>query len=129
MTKGLAWFAQLDALNPLNSNQSGQGNTGLVLKDLLVIVTTGLALGLVLLFWARHYVKSRQRHHHHHDHDRKSASQSALAPADQDSGEDHHHHRRRRRKRRREHRPRNPTLSETGGLPATKPEPSSNPPL
>jgi hypothetical protein len=127
MTKGLAWFAQLDALNPLNSNQSGQGNTGLVLKDLLVIVTTGLALGLVLLLWARHYVKSRQHHHHHHD--RKSASPSALAPAEQDSGEEHHHHRRRRRKRRREHRPRNPTLSETGGLPATKPEPSSTPPL
>ena len=127
MTKGLAWFAQLDALNPLNSNQSGQGNTGLVLKDLLVIVTTGLALGLVLLLWARHYVKSRQHHHHHHD--RKSASPSALAPAEQDSGEEHHHHRRRRRKRRREHRPRNPTLSETGGLPATKPEPSTNPPL
>jgi hypothetical protein len=33
-----------------------------------------------------------------------------------------HHRRHRKRKRRREHRPRNPTLAETGGLPPIRPE-------
>lgn len=35
--------------------------------------------------------------------------------------------RKRRRKRRREHRPRNPTLAETGGLPPPRNEPTDSP--
>jgi len=124
MTQWLVLFAQLDGLNPLNSTAPSDRSAGLVFKDLLVIIATGLALGLLLLFWARHYVKSKKRHDRH----RKTASPS-LAGADEHDHQEEPHHGRRRRKRRRDHRPRNPTLAETGGLPTTKTEPSSNPPL
>jgi len=125
MTEHFVLFAQLEGLNPLNPTAPVTRTTGLVFRDVLVIIATGLALGLLLLLWARHYVKRKQRHHHH---DRKVVSHSLPAASDQDE-EDPHHPGRRRRKRRREHRPRNPTLAETGGLPTTKTEPSSNPPL
>jgi len=125
MTEHLVLFAQLEGLNPLNPTAPVTRTTGLVFKDLLVIIATGLALGMVLLVWARHYVKNRKRHHHN----RKAVSQSLPAGSDPADEEVPHHHSRRRRKRRREHRPRNPTLAETGGMPTTKTEPSSNPPL
>jgi hypothetical protein len=125
MTAYFALFAQLEGLNPLNSTAPGNRTTGLVVMDFLVIIATGLALGLLLLLWARYYVKRKKLHHHH---DRKVVSQSLSSP-DLDHEEESPHHSRRRRKRRRDHRPRNPTLAETGGLPTTKTEPSSNPPL
>jgi hypothetical protein len=118
-------FAQLDGLNPLNSTAPSNRSAGLVFKDLMVIIATGLALGLLLLFWARHYVKRKKRHDRH----RKTASPSPVGTAEHDHPEEPHQHGRRRRKRRRDQRPRNPTLAETGGLPTTKTEPSSNPPL
>ena len=125
MTEHLVLFAQLEGLNPLDPTAPVTRTTGLVFQNLLVIVATGLALGLGLLVWARHYVKNRKRHHHN----RKAVSQSLPAASDPADEEVSHHHGRRRRKRRREHRPRNPTLAETGGMPTTKTEPSSNPPL
>ena len=126
MTEYLVLFAQLEGLNPLTSTTPVARTTGLFFKDVLVIIATGLALGLMLLLWARHYVKRKKRLQHH---DRKVASRSLPAASDQDEEEQPQHHSRRRRKRRREHRPRNPTLAETGGLPTAKSEPSSNPPL
>ena len=125
MTVNLVLFAQLEGLNPLNSTEPVARTTGLLFKGVLPIIATGLALGLILLLWAKHYVKRKKRHHHH---DRKVVSHSLPAASDQEE-EEPHHHGRRRRKRRREHRPRNPTLAETGGLPTTKPETPSNPPL
>jgi len=126
MTEYFVLFAQLEGLNPLNPTEPVARTTGLLFKDVLVIIATGLVLGLLLLLWARHYVKRKKRHHLH---DRNVVSQSLPAVSDQDEEEEEpHHHGRRRRKRRREHRPRNPTLAEAGGLPTTKSEPSSNPP-
>jgi len=126
MTEHLVFIAQLDGLNPLNPTAPVTRGTGLVFKDVLVIIATGLGLGLLLLLWARHYVKGKKRHHHHN---RKEVSPTLPAVSDPEDEETPHHRSRRRRKRRREHRPRNPTLAETGGLPTTKTEPSSNPPL
>ena len=125
MTDYLALFGQLGGLDSLNPTAPVTRTTGLVFKDFLVIIATGLALGLLLLLWARYYIKRKKRRHHH---DRKEVSPS-LSASDPELEEESHHHSRRRRKRRRDHRPRNPTLAETGGLPTTKTEPSSNPPL
>ena len=125
MTEHLVLFAQLEGLNPLNSTEPVARTTGLFFKDVLVTIAIGLALGLLLLLWARHYVNRKKRHHYH---DRKEVSPS-LSASDPELEEESHHPSRRRRKRRRDHRPRNPTLAETGGLPTTKTEPSSNPPL
>ena len=125
MMEHLVLFAQLEGLNPLNPTVPVTRITGLVFKDVFVIIVTGLALGMLLLVWAKHYVKSKKRHHHN----RKAVSHSLPVASDPEDEEVPHHQSRRRRKRRREHRPRNPTLAETGGMPTTKTEPSSHPPL
>ena len=143
MTGCMCLLAQLDGLNPLNPTAPVGKNTGLVALNVLVIVGTGLALGLLLLVGARYYVRNKRHHrrhhqHHHHDHQERraeGAAPSAAAAAEETdeagSGpEEHRQHRhRRRRRRRRDHRPRNPTLGETGGLPPAKTEPSPNQPL
>ena len=125
MTSLPVLLGQLEGLNPLNPTQPLGKSGGLLLRDVLVIVATGLLLALVLVLWARWYVK-RRRHHRHE-------SRSAVAPTievDEEAGHPprhhhHHHHRHRHRRRRRheEFRTRNPTLAETGGLPPARPDP------
>lgn len=112
-----------------------------VAGDILVQIVAGLVLLLLLLLWAR-FVRQkkgrRKRKHHHHRRplrhevgdatpDTPDPAIEAVAPDPGDEGAhpseskpgshdlDHRHARRRRR--RKDHRPRNPTLAETGGLP------------
>lgn len=144
MTGCMCLLAQLDGLNPLNPTAPVGKNTGLIALNIMVIVGTGLALGLLLLVGARYYVRNKRHHRrHHHHHSRRDPPDRDGDQADADTadaaqetaeansgGQEHRHHRhRRRRRRRRDHRPRNPTLGETGGLPPAKPEPRPNPPL
>jgi len=88
------------------------------------------ALALVILtavVWAAFFRRRRRRHHHHH----RSAgapeptSVAAVAPARGPNSAP----RRRRRRRRRDHRPRNPTLAETGGLPPLRADPPPDTPI
>jgi hypothetical protein len=120
-------FAQLEGLNPLNPTAPVSKGSGMVFKDVLLIIMIGLALGLILLLFARIYVRrSKERRH-----ERRTDSPRTVLPED-DEDEGHHHGRRRRHRRRRhrrDHRLRNPTLAETGGLPPPKPPEPSNPPL
>jgi type VI protein secretion system component VasK len=121
MNRPSVMLAQLDGLNPLNPTAPVGRTTGLLFKDVMVIVATGLILALLLILWARYYVRRRKRSRRSPHHDR--AADSALTPSVPLAGEELHHRRRRRkRRRRRDHRSRNPTLAETGGLPPGKPE-------
>jgi hypothetical protein len=129
------------ALNPLERGEGLRHSGGLVLRDVLLILGIGLFLAILLTFWARSYVRrSKKRSHHRHNHrspapiasspnarlvDAKEPGiNSTQTPADAHHGQ--HHHRRRRR-RRRDHRSRNPSLAETGGLPPQRSEPSPPP--
>lgn len=94
-------------------------------QDFIAIFGAGLFLLVVLLVWARFFRKrpregsGHERHHHRHREERTS---------DADGGEDESGPRRHRRKRRRrEHRTRNPTLAETGGLPPPRSQDNSQP--
>ena len=128
MPKPLCFLAQLTGLNPLNPAAPIGKSTGLVFMDVMAIIATGLALSLILLLWARYHVRKKKLRHHRNE--RAAVSDPAPLLADEEDPDGPHHGRRRRRRRhRREHRPRNPTLSETGGLPPPRTEPSSNPPL
>ncbi len=89
-------------------------------NDLLLLLGAVVVLTLLFLFWAI-FLRERKddlgnwrTRKHHHD-----------SSSDASDGSEHRH---RRRRRRREHRPRNPTLAETGGLPParTEPPPQSN---
>lgn len=135
MSRSFVLLAQLEGLNPLNPTAPVGKSTGLLFKDVLVIVGTGLVLALLLILWARHYVKNRKRHHRHHHLERVAEAPVTAAEVKKNNEEEEEtggqldgRHRRRRRHRR-DHRPRNPTLAETGGLPPAKPEGPSAPSL
>jgi len=130
MIHAFRFWSQLEGLNPLNQTAPVTKGAGLVFKDLLVIVATGLALGLILLLSARYYVRKMKRRHRRHPG--TGLSSSPVAALNQPTGEaesPHDQRRHRKRRRRRDHRLRNPTLADTGGLPPPKTEGPSHPPL
>jgi ABC-type nickel/cobalt efflux system permease component RcnA len=97
--------------------------------EYLMIAGSFILLMSLLLIWAV-YFRSRRKsrhHHHHHHHDRHSqepgesgARWEVKASPQVNSGGIWKFWRRRKRKRRHGHRPMNPTLAETGGLPPTR---------
>ena len=121
-------FASSGAELPLPTKVPGMA------RDTLIVLIAASAVGLVLLGVLTLWVKTRRSRRHHHRHHRQSHSRSESKPtappptepdlaetgADPDTEPGTPRHR--RRKRRREHRPRNPTLAETGGLPPPRPE-------
>ena len=84
-----------------------------------LIVFGAIAVVIAILFiWAVYFRRrGRRRKHHHH-----SESQRAVLPPREDHPAPVKHGRGRSRRSRREHRPRNPTLAETRGLPPVRDE-------
>jgi hypothetical protein len=76
---------------------------------LIIFAALGLAI-LAALSWTLLFHKTRRRHHGH---------SRRWSPPASDASEPERH-RKRIRKQRRPHRPRNPTLAETGGLPPVR---------
>lgn len=135
-------FAQGIELSHSASNPVAQ-STWTVLSDLMLIVGAGLGIAALLIVWVLYARKRRLSNHHHqhrqyHQHHQHGHQERSSAPArppepvreeeSDDSDQRQHHHHRRRRVRRRDHRPRNPTLAETGGLPPVRPGDASPPP-
>ena len=99
-------------------------------RDLLIGLTVAFAVGAGLVLWI--YFRSRMKSN---DQDRERLSQitrgqSSSQGGSKSGGEKKStttitkdgRHRRRKRRRRRDHRQRNPSLSETGGLPPPRPD-------
>jgi FtsZ-interacting cell division protein ZipA len=134
----LASLILANPLNPLDRPEGFGHSGGLVLRDILLILGVGLALAIILIFWAQRYVrqsKKRPRHRHHHrpsapaastpTSDGAEAPEPGNHPTQASSKQpDRQHHHRRRRRRRRDHRSRNPSLAEAGGLPPRRSNPS-----
>ena len=96
---------------------------GLSLKELLTLLAAVALVTVVLVIWAVYFRKSPRRHSHLHWHHHSHGSNSSPGlqnESDSDASAEKRH--RRKRRRRREHRPRNPTLAETGGLPPVRSE-------
>jgi hypothetical protein len=81
------------------------------------------AVILIILLWAT-FIRKRSRRRREHQHSRYRFSRPGEAAEVQtEEDEDPPSEKRRRRRRSgRRHRPRNPTLAETGGLPPIRPE-------
>ena len=99
---------------------------GLTLKELLILLGAVSLVTLLLVIWAAYFRKtpkrgSHYRHHHHHHHSPSEVASPAPS-ADEELEANGEKRYRRKRRRRREHRPRNPTLAETGGLPPVRSE-------
>jgi hypothetical protein len=93
-------------------------------RELLAVAAAGVLVGLAGLLWAAFIRKHRRhsQHHSHHHHHAPPPEASAVAGSTATS-DGLPRKRRKWRRRRRDHRPRNPTLAETGGLPPARPDP------
>jgi hypothetical protein len=97
----------------------------LEIMQALTIILVMFVVSLSAFIWAAFFRKPRRHHHHHH---RRSPRPSDGAPENRTAEKLPPVSRRKRF--RREHRPRNPTLAEAGGLPperADEPGPPSAP--
>ena len=95
----------------------------LVMSDLMLVLADALGVAIVLFVWAKYLRKPKSRS----GRGRSSNRSSAAAPPEETEGSsEQRRERRRRRRHRRDHRPRNPTLAETGGLPPVKTVPPPN---
>lgn len=90
----------------------------------LIVVGAIALITLLILIWAAFFRSAkRQGRSHHHSHRRSAAPADPPQndPAREGASSSPQGRRRWRRSRRR-HRPRNPTLAETGGLPPIRPD-------
>jgi len=124
MTKFVSLLAQLDAFNPLGPMPPVSKTAGLMFKDIVLIGAAVLGLSLLLILWARRYVRRSKRHRHGHHSESRSVQQEG---SDTRYHRRHRHHHRRRRHSH-EERASNPTLAETGGLPPIRPQSTPPPP-
>jgi FtsZ-interacting cell division protein ZipA len=99
-------------------------------RDILIIVGATALVTVLALIWAVVFKKRRHHSHHHHHHHHQSHERSesmAETTSEEEPVVESSSRRRRGRHRRREHRPRNPTLAETGGLPPLRTTPPPEP--
>ena len=94
-------------------------------ERLMIFAAIGLVTLLVLVWAAFIRSKRRRRHSHHHRHHHAQRPDEAPMASQSDNVSPQPEKHRRRRHSRHPHRPRNPTLAETGGLPPIR---SENPP-
>jgi hypothetical protein len=81
--------------------------------DMLIALSVGLAVGFVLFVWA--YLRSRKKPELMGRSN--VVRESSSASSESSNGTAGERRKRRRKRRRRDHRPRNPSLQQTGGLP------------
>ena len=100
------------------ANRESEADT----KNLLIGATVVLAIAIVI--FAVTYLRSRKKSDEQDQERLSQFAKSISPPSGSSSGDGKGGSKRRRRKRRqvREHRPRNPTLNETGGLPPPRPD-------
>ena len=142
------WLAALDFLPSATS--SGTSTVGVWMGDMLLVVALALLLALVLFLGAKYLRKSSEKNRNSNwsgsgskrrrapsTSPSSSTSRSAEAVDEGDpddgpgeameapnEGDSSIPYRRRRKRLKRDHRPRNPTLAETGGLPPEKSVPT-----
>jgi hypothetical protein len=93
-------------------------------RQSLLVLGSIVIVSLVVLLWAAFVRRPRSRRHSHHHHQSPPLADSYPGKAAV-SGNGPPDSRLRRRHR---HRPRNPTLAETGGLPPVRPPEPPEPP-
>jgi hypothetical protein len=101
------------------------GNTGWSQTSIIfsaIAIVAVLAFGFVYVF--RDKFTQRRKHHHFHRHVTGSAAPTPTPPADQDTTP----RKKRWRRSRHPHRPLNPTLAQTRGLPPLRGENQPPPP-
>lgn len=122
---GPGWFAIAWKDDPL----PGFGPLSPAMKERLIIFGALAVVLVVVVGWALLFRSRRQRSARREERRRRRHSISRSTA--KGVAEIREYVKDRQRRRRREHRPRNPTLAETGGLPPVRREdnsPTANPP-
>jgi FtsZ-interacting cell division protein ZipA len=117
------------AVFPPDVIPAGRHWLGFSLKELMILLGAVAIVSLILVVWAAFVRKTPRRHSHHHHHDYSAREENNELRSEETGsaeGEEGRRYRRKRR-RRREHRPRNPTLAETGGLPPLRADQPQDP--
>ena len=96
-------------------------------ERLMIFGAIGLVTLLVVLWALFIRRRRRRRRDHHHTHHHSSAPAEVVEAPKAPDAPDRPYKRRRRRRSGHSHRPRNPTLAETGGLPPIRPEDPTEP--
>ena len=96
-------------------------------NGVLIAVSIGVGLGIILflavyIHHRRKQAKEGQRNRISKAPTRPSKSIESNGDESDEAGSDPERRRVRKRRRKREHRPRNPTLDKTGGLPPLRPD-------
>jgi hypothetical protein len=94
-------------------------------SGVLIAVSIGIAIGVML--FAAVYIRHRRQQLKEGQRNRISTPKSSKPVASEgdeegEGGSDSSRRRVRKRRRKRDHRPRNPTLNQTGGLPPLRPD-------
>ena len=89
-----------------------------IVKSIMVITSSGLILA-VILFFSVYFYRTRRTNRPRPLHSTSSRAEAEPMEPAEETGE-RVRVRKKRRERIREHRPRNPTLQETGGLPPVR---------
>jgi hypothetical protein len=95
-------------------------------RDAILVFGALVIVTLVVVLWAAFVRKKKRSREHYHHHRHRPLTETPVVAESQQTNENSGRERRRRKRRRRDHRPRNPTLAETGGLPPIKPEGSQD---
>ena len=114
-------FAAVEPLTRENSKEFLEGSDwGLVLVAAASCLVGLLAVLGTVLYYTRRQRRRPHHHHHHRPHREESGNTSSNQTSPTAEAQSGERERLRRRRRRRNHRPRNPTLAETGGLPPVR---------
>jgi hypothetical protein len=127
MLEKLPLFAFQTLENLLPAQGRGGSGLGAYFVEILIVLGVVLGLTLLLVLWAAYLRRPKRRRSNSHSHADPVVVKVDRDEDDEESEEEKPRRRGRRRRvkvryRRREHRPTNPTLAETGGLPPPRPE-------
>jgi len=89
-------------------------------REAVIFAGALILLAGFLLIWALFSRPRHRRHSRHHSHHRGPEQDTEVARSSDDESGGLKSRRRKWRRPRRDHRPRNPTLAETGGLPPAR---------
>lgn len=99
-----------------------------LVKDVLIIVLVGAGLLFALLVWAKYFRSGRKRKKIKPGAEAEIVYRDAARNEEEEEDAGNRRRKYKRRVRRRDHRSRNPTLAETGGLPPSRPGEPGNAP-
>jgi hypothetical protein len=124
MTNFLPFLGQIEI--SMNDAVGGWKKMSSGMREFLTIAGAISFVTLLVFIWAI-FIRKRGKRRRDRSQQRSQprvSTRAATAPGQNGAGNvvPEHQHRRRRRRRRREHRPRNPTLADTGGLPPIRTE-------